>query len=225
MLKITSAFPKLLSAVDDRPIEHILQKKYKRSSQLWTLLKEKIKAASISYIRFFTAVHTYDFHISTIIISCEVSALKWYGILFLPSLPIKRMSVDCRFTANFSQVTLTSHWYPIKLRGGVRHGASKLSKIKKHCDLNKAQTQTSQATVKRTHHQAIESPQLSAPMYCISQEDTSIHNPKKTNTNSYQQIQQSNLTSVLVKRANCHYRLQNLTVLQTVWKCKSKEKE
>ena len=131
MLKITSAFPKLLSAVDDRPIEHILQKKYKRSSQLWTLLKEKIKAARISYIRFFTAVHTYDFHISTIIISCEVSALKWYGILFLPSLPIKRMSVDCRFTANFSQVTLTSHWYPIKLRGGVRHGASKLSKIKK----------------------------------------------------------------------------------------------
>ena len=63
-------------------------------------------------------------------ISCKVSALKWYGILFLPSLPIKRMSVDCRFTANFSQVTLTSHWYPIKLRGGVRHGASKLSKIK-----------------------------------------------------------------------------------------------
>lgn len=149
----------------------------------------------------------------------------WNIVPPLPSLPIKRMSVDCRFTANFSQVTLTSHWYPIKLRGGVRHGASKLSKIKKHCDLNKAQTQTSQAAVKRTHHQAIESPQLSAPMYCISQEDTSIHNPKKTNTNSYQQIQQSNLTSVLVKRANCHYRLQNLTVLQTVWKCKSKEKE
>ena len=114
------------------PLNISCKKKYKRSSQLWTLLKEKIKAARISYIRFFTAVHTYDFHISTIIISCEVSALKWYGILFLPSLPIKRMSVDCRFTANFSQVTLTSHWYPIKLRGGVRHGASKLSKIKKN---------------------------------------------------------------------------------------------